>query len=358
MRVDAGHYTGNDVAGENDPQTISLTKCTGDLQGTDSFIMVVPYGNDDIAYGVTNTTDDDNSHKFWAFGGDVANKITNLVAGAFDVEGALNEDGSEYLYLILQYDGTTRDFETGQYTGDGQDNKADAITYTNTGTEPVFVISCSETRFRIIRTNEGQGDESNFFSDINVEANQIQSFAAANCVIGSDRDINDNGISHHYLVAWGVTGVCAVKQYDGNDADPREVTVEVGMQPEFSFVVGDHNQDYSARADLADCGQFNARVTATDTILSHFADGIEVSDNIDVNDGTPIVGYYAYTFRESSGTAAPAPAAPKLHTPMILNVAKLMDFWPIFATTWIINRRMKLGVKAKDTWRKICGLFY
>lgn len=302
MLVDTFTYTGDG----SDPQDLSgnITNCSGDFTSVDTWILVLPLGSDEEAMSSSNTTDLDKSHAMFFFQSQNSNLITDLGTGTFSVRGTLNTNTSKYMAMICQYDGTTRDVETGSYTGDGNDNRDITVAGFDSGSiTPDAVITMQETRYRAGRTEEGQGDETCLFSDVAAGANDIQSVGSGKFVVGSGRTANDNGIDTHYVVFKEASDACAFITWTGDSIDNRGIT-GIGFEPDFVFIMHTHNQDIVGREQTgseANSGQFSAKVAHTNAILSFDADGFTISDDTDVN--TSGNEYYAWCFKNSSGTA-------------------------------------------------------
>lgn len=193
MRVDTGSYTGDG----SDPKTISLTNCSGDCSATDTVILVASKGTASVAYITTDKFDTDYAKNANDDTAQVNTVIKDLGTGSFSVNGTLNTNTEEYLWVALQYDGTTRDIETGSYTGNKTDNETGLMTFSAV-TPDLACVMCEENYKPYMATGDTGSDQSVVVSYGGAATDMIQALNSGNCEIGASNYVNRSGYSYLY----------------------------------------------------------------------------------------------------------------------------------------------------------------
>ncbi len=311
MRVETGVYTGDDT----DDRTIDVSgNITGDCSSVNTVIIVNSKGANSGAYCTTDNFDANNAKVLHGGVAQTTGLIDGLTTGAFNVSGILNSTAgvtSEYVYFVIQYDGVTRDIETGNYAGDGNDDRTDAITFTNSDPPGAPQAACvvSEGAHHATIRNDDEGatvDDTLFVGGGSAAvANYIQKLSQGNCEIGSHNRVNNNSTSYNYFVLWEVSGVFDTQEYAGDGIDNRTDAFTLTFQPDFAYITGDLNASRfmkEAETDGQDAAHnITDAVERTNRIQDFHATGIEIGDHADVNSDT--VEYYPFCFKKSAGTA-------------------------------------------------------
>ncbi len=308
MRIDVGSYTGDG----SDPKTISLTNCTGDLSSVTSVIFVQTYGPS--GQGTCFTTDiydTDYASYCYGNGAQIVDLITSLTSGAFDVEGLLNASGVTYAYLVLQYDGTANEIETGQYTGNGLDDQDGLLTYG--AWVPDFIQGMSESgsacNFRsdiAIST-----DMANYWSGGTSRSNVYQSVNSGYVQLGNrGAHANDDTEVYNYYVLAEIANYFFYGNYTGNGIDDRSIT-GAGFQPELSWVCdrlgnepGWRQKDLSAGIS----GRWRDTAGVSNHIQDLEADGIQVGTDPEANGDTRVYDWLCW--KAYVGAGAPPSGNP------------------------------------------------
>jgi len=299
MRVDTGSYTGDGGVGGKD---ISLTNCSGDCSAVDTFIMVVAEDSDSAAYFTTDKFDTDYAKILAGAGSDVTGLITGLTTAQFTVDGTLNTNTANYLYVVIQYDGVTRDIETGQYTGNTLDNQTGLCTFNSfspdaclIGAEVTYTAGCSSTA--------NDADETCRFDYASVSTNWIQAFNAANIELGSTNEINRDTYVYNFVVIKNVTSVADFREYTGDAATARQYN-SIGFTPDFLFINHDSGDDIIAKEittdGVDDSHRLRAAIADVDKIQDFITSGVELGTHAEVNGSA--IEYYPWSFKKSAGT--------------------------------------------------------
>jgi hypothetical protein len=306
MRIDTGTYTGDAVAGG---KVISLTNCSGDCSSVDTVILIVPEEADDEAHLSSNSFDTDYAKPAWGSGVQTNTEINSLGSGQFEVDGHLNISGALYLYLVLQYDGSTRNIETGFYTGNGLDDQNGLMTFTAGFTPNAAFVMREDTRM-VVGRDDSEGaavDDTCYFNNTVAYADRIQQFQNGYCQIGANQDVNTDTRTYQYFVLGEVTNYADFFEWVGNGTDPTNITGSLnGADPDFVFILHDRATKMCAKEATSDgvddASLFDAVASAANHIQDLIANGIEVGSGAYANGSGS--EYYGLFFVQYAGTAA------------------------------------------------------
>lgn len=94
--------------------------------------------------------------------------------------------------------------KTGNYTGNGADDRTIAIGIDLTAKTNVFIIvnSADVQWSPVYRAEQAQGDLSQMFDNTNESANKIQALVATGFQVGNDDKVNDNGTLFRYIIIY------------------------------------------------------------------------------------------------------------------------------------------------------------
>jgi peptidase C25-like protein len=192
---------------------------------------------------------------------------------------------------------------SGSYTGDGSDSRSIAI-----GFQPdVVIIKGNTAQEAIIRTSTMSGDSSKQIAGASGVANftdRIQAFNSTGFEVGTDADVNGNGIVYYWVAMTAVAGELKVGTYSGNGADSRSIT-GVGFQPDWVAVFGESTSTgIHHPSSLAGDNSLSFRdvATASDRIQALQADGFQIGTNGQVN--TNGVAYHYIAVKAAAGKFA------------------------------------------------------
>ncbi len=305
MRIDIGTYTGNDggTPGSN-PQTINLTNCTGNLSTVDSAIFLHVNGaGGGGTYYTTNTYDADNASFVFGLGAQEAGQITTLGAGSFVADGKCNAQGVVYYFLVLQSDGITQDFETGQYTGNGLDNQDGLLTYAAWVPDWVFTLSQAGSCACWVTTITTSAYS--FNADVR-RSNVIQSVNSGFAQLGNRVGYaNDSGEVYNYFVAGKVVGFLNTISYTGDSvADSSQAVAGAGFEPEMAYTKSQGTDEPVGR-NKDQAGDESFRFSDSAVVANRFesldADGFTVGGDDEVNENG--LNYQSLVFKAFAGAA-------------------------------------------------------
>lgn len=229
MRVATGTYTGNaiqrDITGVGFDPTMVWVKGTS---GSGHPVSRTPSN--------TGTTSNQ-----WSTGSQPTSGIRALITDGFTIGTGtpVNGDGIAYNYVAFLTDDAV--WKTGEYTGDGNDNRD----ITGVGFQPDFVIvhraGGTQTTFR--NTARG-GDFSQTWAASSGFTNGIQAVSADGFQVGTRAEVNVLDIAYQYICFREATDNLDTGTYEGNGADDRNVATPFGFQ--FVLAVGNGGLDADA----------------------------------------------------------------------------------------------------------------
>jgi uncharacterized repeat protein (TIGR01451 family) len=208
--------------------------------------------------------------------------VLSLDADGFTVgnNSRVNQSGLTYYWIAFQT--TAGESRTGNYTGNGLDNRS----ITGLGFTPSYVIVIPESIYPVYQRSSPML-ESYSFDSTTGQTNHVQGMVADGFQIGNDYDVNHSGYVYHYVAWKAVAGRMAVGSYVGLGNDNRAIT-GVGFRPAYVVVKADDN--YSAAHKPVSTGPstdatllFSLIANEADNIQELQADGFEVGRAARVN---------------------------------------------------------------------------
>jgi hypothetical protein len=124
------------------------------------------------------------------------NYVFSLDADGFTVTSNLRVNQSGLTYYWIAFQTTAGESRTGNYTGNGADNRP----ITGLGFTPSYVIVIPESTYPVYQHSSPM-QESYSFDNTTGQPNHIQGMVTDGFQIGTDWDVNRNGYAYHY-VAW------------------------------------------------------------------------------------------------------------------------------------------------------------
>jgi hypothetical protein len=131
---------------------------------------------------------------------------------------------------------------SGSYVGNGVDNRSIAVPFQP---DVVIVKSLSGTVINgaVIRSSTMPGEGTKGMTDGKaLQTNQIQSFDAAGFIVGTDTNVNANGVTYHWVAFKACDGRMKVGSYAGNGANGHAIT-GVGFSPSMVMFVSASTQN-------------------------------------------------------------------------------------------------------------------
>jgi hypothetical protein len=168
----------------------------------------------------------------------------------------------------------------GSYVGNGVDSRS----ITGVGLQPVWAVTLGDGDDSIFRPGPLTGDASYSMTGTTSVPNDIQALEANGFQVGNSADVNQSGVTYHYIV-WATSTHVKTTSYTGNGADNRSIT-GVGFQPLMVWIKRDDAQQPVWRpASLAgDSTLFWAATAAnSNRIQALQADGFQVGTQAQVN---------------------------------------------------------------------------
>ena len=268
MRLATGSYAGNSVDNR---------QITGIGFQPDVVIIKSSAGRSAIIR--TSTMSGDKSKTINNTGALAANLIQSLDADGFTVGTAntVNVTGDSYYWVAMR---AGSDMKVGSYVGNGADNRS----ITGVGLQPVWAVTLGDGDDSIFRPGPLAGDASYSMTGTTSVTNDIQALQADGFQVGSSADVNQSGVTYHYIV-WAASTHVKTTSYAGNGVDNRSIT-GVGFQPLMVWIKRDDAQQPVWRpASLAgDSTLFWAATAAnTNRIQALQADGFQVGTQAQVN---------------------------------------------------------------------------
>ncbi len=213
MRLATGSYAGNGV---------NARPITGIGFQPDVVIIKSSAGRSAIIR--TSTMSGDKSKIVNNTGALAANLVESLNADGFTVgtDNRVNVVGDAYYWVAMR---AGSDMKVGSYVGNGVDNRS----ITGVGLQPVWVVTLGDGDDSIFRPGPLAGDASYSMTGTAPVANDIQALEANGFQVGNSVDVNQSGVTYHYI-AWATSTHVKTTSYLGNGADNRSIT-GVGFQP-------------------------------------------------------------------------------------------------------------------------------
>jgi hypothetical protein len=220
--------------------------------------------------------------------------VQSLDADGFTVgtDARVNGAGSTYYWTAMK---AGSDLTVGSYVGDGADNRS----ISGVGFQPVWVLTFADSKESFFRPAALPGDASYKIAGYTALTNRIQALEADGFQIGSNGDVNQSGLTYHYI-AWGASPQVSAGSYTGDGSDNRSIT-GVGLPPAFAWVKrADSNQALYRPASLSGDRSlnFDALNPGSNRVQALEADGFQVGTASQVN--TAGATYFYLALRDGS----------------------------------------------------------
>ena len=227
----------------------------------------------------------DSSKVFTDNGSLQGDRIQSLDTDGFTVgrNNQVNRNGDTYYWVAIQ---AGSDISLGTYIGDGSDDRS----ISGASFRPEWVITIGDGQQAWFRPGGVSGDLSYKINNPGGAVNRIQDFTSDGFQIGSHNNVNDAGVSFHYI-AFKASSSIEVGSYMGDGSDDRPIT-GLGIRPEFVRVKSDSGSDAVWRPDSlsGDATLAWDSGASPDRIQDLFNDGFEVGTDASVN--TAATTYY------------------------------------------------------------------
>jgi hypothetical protein len=163
----------------------------------------------------------------------------------------------------------------------------------------VWVLTFADSKESFFRPAALPGDASYKIAGYTALTNRIQALEADGFQIGSNGDVNQSGLTYHYI-AWGASPQVSAGSYTGDGSDNRSIT-GVGLPPAFAWVKrADSNQALYRPASLSGDRSlnFDALNPGSNRVQALEADGFQVGTASQVN--TAGATYFYLALRDGS----------------------------------------------------------
>ena len=199
----------------------------------------------------------------------------------------VNQDGATFHWAAFK---AGDELELGSYVGDGTDDRSiGGLSF-----PPDWVVTLGDGNDSVFRPGSLAGDESFRIAGTGSLANRIQALEADGCQLGSTPDVNQSGVTFHYL-AWQVSANVTQSTYDGDGGDDRSIG-GVGFPPELVWTK-EATASQSAWRPASVIGDltlnFNAVVARVNRLQALEAAGFQVGGNVQVNRNNRTYHYLA-----------------------------------------------------------------
>jgi hypothetical protein len=208
-----------------------------------------------------------------------SNEIQSFTADGFvigdDVD--VNGNGETYYWVAMK---AGANVEHGTYTGDGNDNR----NITSVGFQPIWVITLGDGEDDFFRPGSYGGANSYSLDGTGGASNRIQGVLSNGFQVGSNNDVNNNGVDY-YWIAFANTTSTAAGFYTGDNNDPRTISIH-GIDPVFAWVKrsGTRASVWRTGAVPGDRSlRWGTAAPATNRIQSLISGGFTVGDSDYVN---------------------------------------------------------------------------
>jgi prepilin-type N-terminal cleavage/methylation domain-containing protein len=278
IRLATGSYVGNKTNG---------TQITG--IGFQPDVVIIKAERNRSGIIRTSTMTGDVAKVLTSTGALQTNRIESLDADGFTIgsHNDVNQNKQTYHWVAMR---AGSDLAVGTYTGDGSDNRS----ISGVGFQPVWVITMGDGQTSMFRPASVSGGNSYQMTGTGQQANCIQALETAGFQIGSNNQVNQSGITFHYI-AWAASSQVTQTTYTGTPNAPRSIS-GVGFQPEVVWVKRD-TADYSVWRPASVSGDttlyWSASASANDRIRALQSDGFQVGGDPEVNRNNTLYHYLA-----------------------------------------------------------------
>ena len=278
MRLATGSYTGNGlddraIVGAGFQPDVILIKCECNRPGVARTSTMVG----DVAKTLNST------------GNLEPDLIQSLNLNGFTIGSGVNvnNDGRVFHWAALQ---AGNELKLGTYVGDGNDDRS----VTGVGFQPEWVATFGDGNDSVFRPASVAGDIAYRFAGTKDLADRIQALEVDGFQIGSNQDVNQSGVTFHYL-AWNASANVTQSTYEGDGNDDRSIG-GVGFQPIMVWT----KQETAARASwrpssiVGDLSlAFNGSVARANRIQALETSGFQVGSHAQVNRNNRTYHYLA-----------------------------------------------------------------
>jgi hypothetical protein len=293
---DSAEVTATVGGGGSGPVAVASGSYTGDGQddraiggaGFQPDIVIVSCDCGRSSIIRTSTMSGDASKVFTNNGALQPDRIQSLDADGFTVgrNNQVNRNGDTYYWVAIQ---AGSDISLGTYVGDGNDDRS----ISGIGFRPEWVITIGDGQQAWFRPDGASGDLSYKINNPGGAVNRIQDFTSDGFQIGSHNNVNDAGVTFHYI-AFNASSSIEVGSYTGDGSDDRPIT-GLGIRPDFVWVKSDSGSDAVWRPDSlsGDATLAWDSGASPDRIQDLFNDGFEVGTDAGVNAAATTYYYLA-----------------------------------------------------------------
>lgn len=230
-----------------------------------------------------------------------ADQIQAFLADGFQVgTTTVNTNAVAYYYIAIRGVSAQSYFRTGNYRGDGNDNRDFAAGGLNF-TPDLVMIKSDTTEAGTWKSSAVPGDLSELFSGVAGQPNYIQALASNGFQLGTNAIVNSSGIEYFFAAMKALKGVMAVGTYTGNGVDNRNID-GLGFQPDCVWVknsTGTNQGVFRTSAHVGDVSEFfGTAASAANGIQGFRADGFQIGNSSAVNANGS--AYYWVAFKAGS----------------------------------------------------------
>lgn len=215
--------------------------------------------------------------------------IQSLDVNGFTIGSGINvnRDGQIFHWAALKAGDELR---VGGYVGDGNDDRS----VTGAGFQPEWVATFGDGNDSMFRPASVAGDVSYRFSGTGDLPDRIQAMELDGFQVGSNQDVNQTGVTYHYL-AWNASANVVQFTYLGDGNDDRSIG-GVGFQPILVWT----KQETAAWASWRPSSiggdlslNFNGSVARANRIQALETSGFQVGSHAQVNRNNRAYHYLA-----------------------------------------------------------------
>ncbi|MFQ6027014.1 MAG: hypothetical protein ACE5Q6_05930 [Dehalococcoidia bacterium] len=268
MRLASGSYTGDGlddraIAGVGFTPDVVFIKCECNRPGV----------------ARTSTMVGDAAKTLNSTGNLVPDLVQSLDFNGFTVgsEVNVNKDGEIFHWAALK---AGEELELGTYMGDDTDDRS----IVGVSFQPDWVATFGDGNDSIFRTRSVSGDVSFAFTGNSDLSDRIQGLQSRGFQVGSNPDVNELGVTYHYL-AWNSSVNVSLSSYDGDGKDDRSIA-GTGFTPQLVWIKREDNsratwRPASVSGDLS--LQYGNSAAGSDLIQSFESNGFQVGSSDPVN---------------------------------------------------------------------------
>ena len=272
-----GSYTGNG----NDDRGITGVGFQPDV------VIIKASDNAEEAVVRTSSMAGDNTKPLGNKEALTADMIQSLDADGFTIGTDAMVNTTDKTYHWIAFQESSGELDAGSFVG----NDADDRSISTMGFQPDYVIVMSAAGIEPVHRSSAQsGDSTLWFKGVAPAANLIQALEASGFQVGSDDNVNLNGVTFHYIAWKAVSGRTAVESYAGNGQDNTDIS-GVGFMPEYLIIKQDNKKEAVHRSDTVSGDntlQFIAAASVANQIQALQCDGFQAgaSDRANKNNET------------------------------------------------------------------------